>query len=448
MLQSNFFSRFLKIASVNVLSNITIPLSGSISVAFLGHLSNIEHLAGVALGAILFALLYESCAFIKSGTTVMTSQATGKDDREAMILAGLQNALIALAFGILFLLLQYPIGRLGFFMLHGTPDVESAGLVYFNVRIWAAPAALVNLVVMGWLLGQEQNGKVLLLTIIGSVANIFFDYLFIIRWDLASMGAGLSQAISQHIVLLVGGVMIFCQISWQEIKPLTKKVLNLSALKTPFVLNRNLSVRSVAIVSMFILFNAFGATFGTETLAKNLLLMQIVAISMYMCDGVEYATTSLTGNFKGEGATQKFLPLLQTALATNVIMALAISLTAFLCPNPIFGLFTNHSELIESISVYLPWIIFVVVGSGFAYALDGYFAGLGESVVVRNTYLISGVIGVSLLCLSTFYWHSNHFLWLSLSVFMLSCAFCLGIQVPMTLPSNPVSQEKEVLINQ
>lgn len=77
----------------------------------------------------------------------------------------------------------------------------------------------------------------------------------------------------------------------------------------------------------------------------------------------------------------------------------------------------------------------MVVGSGFAYALDGYFAGLGEGVAVRNTYLISGVVGLSLLCLSTFYLHSNHFLWLALSMFMLSCTFCLGIQVPMTLPS-------------
>ncbi|MEA5498086.1 MATE family efflux transporter [Limnoraphis robusta CCNP1324] len=444
LLQYDFLSRFLKVASVNVLSNITIPLSGAISVAFLGHLSSISYLAGVALGAILFDFLYESCAFIKSGTTVMTSQAVGREDREALLLAGLQNALIALGFGMLFLLLQYPIGKLGFFMLNGTPDVELAGLTYFNIRIWAAPAALVNLVLTGWLLGQEQNGKVLSLTIIGNVANIALNYLFIVRWDLASMGAGLSQAISQYIILFVALVMISRQVSLKEIIALTEKVLNLSALKTPFILNRNLSARSVVIVLMFILFSAFGATFGTDILAENVLLIQIVAISMYMCDGVEYATTTLTGNFKGQGATHKFLPLLQTALGTNLTIALVIGLTAFFFPGPLFHLFTNHSELIESISVYTPWILLVVVGSGFAYALDGYFAGLGEAVAVRKTYLISGFIGLSLLCVSTFYLHSNHFLWLSLSMFMLSCTLGLGIQVPMTLQSNP---EKEAVTN-
>ncbi len=439
----NFINRFLKVASVNVLSNITIPLAGAISVAFLGHLSSIEYLAGVALGAMLFAFIYESCAFIKSGTTVMTSQAVGRDDREALILAGLQNALIALGLGILFLLLQYPLGRLGFFLLDGTPEVELAGLAYFNTRIWAAPVALVNLTLAGWLLGQEQNSKVLTLTIIGNVANIVLDYIFIIVLDWASMGAGLSQAISQHIILLVGLVMISRQISFSEISAVAGKVINLSQLKDIFVLNRNLSTRSVVIVCVFVLFSACGATFGTEILAENVLLLQIVAISMYMCDGIEYATTSLAGNFKGQGTPNKFLPLLQIALATNVAIGSVIGLAVILFPNTIFHIFTNHSELIDSIRVYIPWILFVVVGSGFAYALDGYFAGLGEGAAIRNTYLISGSIGLSSLCVSTFYLHSNHCLWFSLGMFMFSCAICIAIQVPTTLPSN---QEKEAIV--
>ncbi len=447
MLRYDFLPRFLRVASINVLSNITIPLSGAISVAFLGHLSNIGYLAGVALGAIVFDLLYESCAFVKSGTTAMTSQAAGQEDREALLLAGLQNGLIALALGMLFLLLQYPLGKLGFMLLNGTPDVKMAGLAYFNIRIWGAPAALINLVLIGWLLGQEQNGKVLLLTIIGNLANITLNYLFIIRWDLASMGAGLSQAISQYIILSVGLVIISRQVSFKEITALIGKVLNLSALKTPFTLNRNLSVRSIAIVSMFILFSAFGATFGTDILAENVLLMQIVAISMYMCNGIEYATTALTGNFKGQGATHKFVPLLQTALGTNLMISLAIGLSAVFFPGSIFHLFTNHSELIESISVYTPLILLVVVGSGFSYVLDGYFAGLGEGIAVRNTYLISGFIGLSLLCLSAFYLHSNHFLWLSLSMFMLSCTVCLGIQVPMTLQSKQSNPEKQAVVS-
>ncbi len=444
MLQYDFLSRFLKIASINVVSNITIPLSGAISVAFLGHLSSISYLSGVALGAILFDFLYESCSFIKSATTVVTSQATGRDDREAILLSGLQNALIALGLGMLFLLLQYPIGKLGFMLLNATPDVELAGIAYFNSRIWGAPAALVNLVLFGWFLGREKNRKVLLLTIVGNVANVVLNYLYIVLWDWSSMGAGLSQAISQYITLFVGLVMISREVTLKEVGTLTGKVLNLSAFQTPFILNRNLSVRSVVIVSIFVLFSAFSATLGTSVLAENVLLLQVVALSMYMCDGVEYATATLIGNFQGQGATHKFVPLLQVALGTNLVIGLVVGLVAVFFHDSIFHIFTSHSELVEAIRVYVPWVLLVVVGAGFAYILDGYFAGLGEGVAVRNTYLISGFVGFICLYLSTFYFHSNHFLWLALFIFMLSCTFTLGIQVPMTLQSN---EEKEAVAN-
>jgi len=442
--QYDFLYRFLKIATVNVVSNITIPLSGAISVAFLGHLSNISYLAGVALGAILFDLLYESCAFIKSGTTAITSQAVGRDDREAILLAGLQNALIALGLGMLFLLLQYPLGKLGFMLLNANPDVKLAGIAYFNIRIWGAPAALVNLVLIGWFLGREQNRKVLLLTIIGNVANVALNYLYIVLWDWSSIGAGLSQAISQYITLFLGLVMISREVPLEEVGTLTGKVLNLSAFQTPFVLNRNLSVRSIVIVSIFVLFSAFSATLGTDVLAENVLLLQIVALSMYMCDGVEYATVTLTGNFQAQGATHKFVPLLQIALGTNLVIGLVVGLAAVFFPDPIFHMFTSHSELIEAIKIYIPWVLLVVVSAGVAYILDGYFAGLGEGAAVRNTYLISGFLGLIFLSLSAFYFHSNQFLWLALSLFMLSCSFTLGIQIPMTLQSN---EEKEAVAN-
>lgn len=441
----DFLNRFLKAATVNIASNITIPLAGAISVAFIGHLSEINYLAGVALGSILFSFLYESCSFIKSGTTSITSQAVGRDDREAILLTGLQNALIALGLGLLFLLLQYPLGKLGFTLLSGTTEVKLAGLAYFNARIWGAPAALVNLVLMGWFLGREQNRWVLFLTIIGNIVNIFLDYIFIIHLHWSSVGAGLSQAISQYTVLLIGLVIISREVSWQEIVNLTRKVLNLSDFQTLFAFNRNLSVRAIAIVSMFVLFTAFSSTLGTEVLAGNVLLMQIVAFSMYMCDGVEYATVTLTGHFQGQGVTHKFIPLLQIALAINLGIALTFGFITIIIPETIFNLFTNHSQLIGEIKVYLPWITLVVIGSGVAYVLDGYFAGLGEVAVIRNTYLISGSLGFISLVLSSFYFHSNHLLWLSMFIFMLSCAVNLGVQIPMTLQSDQQSSSQLVV---
>jgi MATE family multidrug resistance protein len=202
--QYDFLPRFLRLAFINVLSNITEPLAGIISLAFLGHLTSIHHLAGVTLSTTLFNFTYFIVNFLRMGTTGVTAQAVGRDDTEEMLLVGLRNGLIALGLGGLLLLLQYPLQKLWFGIVSTTPEVKASGINYFNARIWGAPAVVVNLVLIGWFLGREMSGVVLLMTLVGNAANVVFDYLFIVHWYWASTGAGLSQAISQYLMLVLG----------------------------------------------------------------------------------------------------------------------------------------------------------------------------------------------------------------------------------------------------
>lgn len=443
--QYNFLPRFFKLATVNALSVIMIPLAGAISVAFLGHLSNISYLAGVALATVLFDYLYEGCAFIRSATTAITAQAVGRNDREAMLVAGLQNASIALGLGILILLLQYPLRELGFALLNTTPETKAAGMAYFNSRIWGAPAALVNFVLIGWFLGQEQNGKVLLLTVIGNGANIVQDYLYIVLWDWSSTGAGLSQAISQYLTLFVGLVLVSIKVPLEEVRTLAGQFWNLTAFQTSFNLNRNLLVRSLVIVSTFALFGILSAAMGTDILTENALLLQVVALSVSICSGVGYATSTLSGNFKGQAANHQFGSLLQIAVGTNLAIGLVIGLVALLFPETIFQLFTNHSELIEPIKIYVPWLLCVLGNAGVALILDGYFSGLGEGNTIRNAFLINGLLGFVPLAVLASYFRSNHMLWLALSMFMVTRTLTLGIQIPRTLE---VKDELAVVANQ
>ena len=154
--QYDFLSRFFRLAFINVLSNITEPLAGTISLAFLGHLTSIHHLAGVTLSTTLFSFTYFIVNFLRMGTTGVTAQAVGRDDREQMLLVGLRNGLIALGIGGLLLLLQYQEQQLWFGLMSATPEVKASGIDYFNARIWGAPAVVVNFVLIGWFLGREM----------------------------------------------------------------------------------------------------------------------------------------------------------------------------------------------------------------------------------------------------------------------------------------------------
>ena len=154
--QYDFIPRYFRLALANVLSSIMIPLANLVSVIFLGHLEEIHHFAGVSLAGNLLNFLYIVLLFLRMGTTGVTAQAVGRDDREGVLLVGLRNGLIALVLGIAIILLKYPLGELGFALLNVTPEIKSSGLAYFNTQIWAAPVGLLNFVLIGWFLGRKK----------------------------------------------------------------------------------------------------------------------------------------------------------------------------------------------------------------------------------------------------------------------------------------------------
>lgn len=428
--------RFYQLAVVNVLSNLTVPLAGLISIAFLGHLTEIRYLVGVSLATVIFDYIYESLLFLRISTTAVTAQSVGRDDREAMLLALLRNGFIALVLGVLIFLLQYPIGTLGFTLLNGSFEVESIGLAYFNARIWGVPAVLLNFVIMGWFLGREQSGKVLLLTAVGNIANVVLSYFAIMRWDLGSTGAGLSQAISEYLMLLVGILLALHCIDWQELLTAFRQFWDWSAFQATFFLNSDLLVRALVYMSTWAIFFNLSATFGTDVLAENTLLYQIVFLIMFLIEGIGFATETLTGNFKGQEANEQLLPLLQISLLTSLGAGVAASCVCILLPETVFGLLTNHAEVIEPLKRYVPWLVLVLSCFSIAWIVEGYFAGLALGQSLRNAALAATLLGFAPVAVWAWSAHSNHLLWLATSAFMATRVLVLGVQLPKTFESD------------
>jgi MATE family multidrug resistance protein len=451
--QYDFLPRFFKLAIANVLSNLLVPLSGLISIAFLGHLSEIHHLVGVALATILFNCLYIVLSFLRMSTTGVTAQAVGQDDREAIILTALRNGLIALGLGLLILVLQYPLRELGFALLSGTPEAKASGFDYFNARIWGAPAVLLNFVLIGWFLGREESGKVLLMSLIGNAANVVLDYIFIVQWNWASAGAGLSQAVSQYLMLFVGLIFACLQIQWKEITAVARQVVHKSAVKSTFTLNGNLFVSTIVIVACFNIFQDLSSTMGTILFTENTLMMQIVLLSIYLIQGLGFATETLSGNFKGKGANEQLIPLIQIAGVTSLLVGFTIALVSVFFPETVFGLLTNHSEVTEQMDSYVQWLLPILGFLSVAAMLDGYFLGLADGHTVRNVTLASVGVGFVPAAVAALHFHSNHLLWTALSAFLATRAIIYGIQLPKTFKSDveestisPVAVEEEIQV--
>ena len=429
----NFLSRFYRLSSISVLSNMMVPLAGLVDIAFLGHLTDIRHLAGVILATILFDYLYRILKFMRSSTNAITAQAVGKDDDKAVILAGLRSGLIALFVGLIILLLQYPLQKIGFLILTGSSDIEAAGVDYFYARIWGAPAVLINFVLFGWFLGREMNWVMLLMSIVGNASNVLLDYLMIFKWGWASTGAGLATALSQYLALIVGLIWMVFTIPWQAVPAAIQELFDRVALQETFALKGNILIRFLVLVSVYSIFTNLSATMGTTVLAQNGLLLQIALLSQFTINGVGMTMQTMAGNFKSKGNTQQMLPLLIVSLLTSVVIALGFAGTAILFPEQVFGLLTNHTELNQDINKYTIWLLPISVITGITFMLEGYFIGLKEGEILRNTVLLSFVVAFIPLVITAWYFHNNHLLWSTLLSYMTSNMILLALSVPRTL---------------
>ena len=434
--QYSLLPRFFRLAIANVLSNIMVPLASTLSMIFLGHLSEIHHLAGVALAGNLINNVYLVLIFLRMGTTGVTAQAVGRDDREAVLLVVLRNGIIALVLGVAIVLLQYPLRYLGFALFSTTPEVLASAIAYFNAQIWAAPAVLLNYVLIGWFLGREQNGLVVLLSGVGNAANIVLDYLLIVHWSLESTGSGLSLAISQYLTLLVGLIFFCKQIQWQEVRSVAGQIWVTSALKSTFTLNGNIFVSYFVILFTFVIFDYQSTRMGTIIYAENALLLQIYTLTAYFIEGLGFGTETLVGNLKGKGATDRLVPLVGIAVGTSLLVGLSFAGVSVLFPQTVFGLLTNHTEITENIDIFVPWLLPVLVCGSIAWMLEGYFLGLAEGHTLRNVSLVASTVGFAPTAFAAWQFHSNHILWLALSLFMATRMVTLGVQLLRTVGSD------------
>jgi multidrug resistance protein, MATE family len=425
--------RFFQLSIANILANLLVPLAGLMDIAFLGHLSEIRHLAGVAIATVLFDYLYWTFGFLRMGTTGMTAQAMGRQDPDSALLVGLRNGAIALGLGIALILFQTPIRMVGFALLTTTPDVKAAGQAFYNALIWGAPATLLNFVVVGWFLGRSQSNRVLLLSAVNNLTNVGLDYLFIVRWGWASGGAGAATALSQGAMLLVGVGLLTREVSWAQLHRGSKRLLDATALKDTVMLNGELVLRTLALISTFAMFTNLSSNLGPQVLSTNAILLRVVTLAAYFIDGLAYATESLVGRLSAQKNLTQLALLLRVGTLTSLGLGLLISLAFTLAPASLFGILTNHPEILDRIGTYTPWLLPVLGFGSIAFLLDGYFLGLTAGRLLRRSVIIAAVGGFLPAAIAAAHFRNVHLLWLALTLFMAFRVFVLAIEIPKTL---------------
>jgi len=418
----------LAIAAPIVLSNISTPLLGVADTAVMGQLGDPKYIGAVAIGALIFTMVYWTFGFLRMGTTGLTAQALGAEDG-AEIRAALGRALlIAGAVGSALILAQWPIREIAFALLDGGPEVEPLARTYFDIRIWSAPWALANYALVGWFIGLGRANIALLLQVFLNLVNIFFNITLALGlgWGVAGIAAG--TLIAEVAAAVLGLAIAARHLRFYPGAWTRARLLDAAQLARTVAVNRDIMLRTVVLMLSFAWFTAKSAEAGTVTLAVNSILLQFVTVSAFFLDGFALAAEALVGKAVGARRRADFDRAARLSTLWAAGIALLLSLGIFASGGAVIDFLSVDAEVRAVARVYLFWAALLPVVSVWCYQLDGIFIGATRGPEMRNAALASSLIFLALWWL--FLPYGNHGLWAALTGFNLMRAASLGFYLP------------------
>ncbi|MDI7862280.1 MATE family efflux transporter [Rhizobiaceae bacterium n13] len=406
----------LSIAVPMTLGFMTTPLLGMVDTAVVGQMGRAEVLAGLAVGAVLFDLLFASFNFLRASTTGLTAQALGRGDGREQQGVFFRALISALGCGFLLSLLSPLLLAAGLALMAPEPAVAEATSTYFAIRILAGPAALANYAILGFVLGRGQGTLGLALQAFINGINIVLSILLglTLGWGIA--GVAWATLIGEVAGALVGLAIILGGFDRRNV-PTMAQVLDRSRLVQLFALNRDILIRTFVLLGAYALMTRIGSGFGATTLAANAVLMNFVLISSFYLDGLANAAEQITGRAIGAGFRPAFDRGLKLTVLWSFVLAGIATIFFFVFGSRLVAVLTNAPDVRAAAAIFLPWAAVSGLTGALAYLMDGVFIGATWSDDMRNRMLMA--FAGYLLALALFVpGLGNHGLWLALNIFL------------------------------
>ena len=428
MIKSSFFKReihqkIFAIALPMMISNISVPLLGLVDTAVIGHLPESYYLGGVAVGSMVISLLFWILVFLRMSTTGLVAQAYGANDYQKILYLLAQSILIALFLALLLITLQTPLSLLAFHFVDGSEQILFYAKQYFDIRIWSAPAALLNMVLLGWLLGMQNAKTPMFLLIITNLVNIFLSVLFVMvfKWEVA--GVAWASLVSDYVALCCGLLIVF-----KMIKPfrekidqhkIVKQLFDLHSLKYFITLNRDIFIRTLCLQVAFAFMTLQGVKLGDDIVSANSVLMHFLLLISFSMDGLAYAVEALVGKSIGRRSLNELEDSINVTLFWAIVFSLLQLLLFYFFGQWIINLITSISSVQIEANRYLPWLVIIPLTSVLGFVFDGVFIGMTRAKEMRNSMIFS-------LCVVYFpVWllfsdQGNQALWIAMNGFMMA----------------------------
>lgn len=406
-----------KLALPSIISNITVPLLGIIDLTIVGHMGDVIYIGAIAIGTMIFNVLYWLFGFLRMGTSGMTSQALGRRDlTEAMRLL-VRSLTISTAIAVIFILFQLPIRWVALSIMQPTEHIAEQAAIYFSICIWGAPAMLGLYGLTGWFIGMQNTRTPMLVSIFQNIVNIVASVTFVFGFGMKIQGVALGTLTAQWTGFLLA---LYCwkryygrlaEYNWKD------DLFKRSTMVRFFAVNRDIFIRTLFLVGVNFFFISAGSRQGAIILSVNTLLMTLFTLFSYVMDGFAYAGEALSGKYYSAANKLAFDRVYRSLFAWGAIMAVVFTLVYAVGGNGFLMLLTNEAVVVQSAEAYFWWAVMIPIVSVSAFVYDGIFIGLTATRGMLVSSVISALVFFALyLALQTYL--GNHALWLAFIVYL------------------------------
>lgn len=414
----------LSIAVPSIITNITTPLLALMDVVIVGHMGSADYIAAIAVGGTIFNMIYWLFAFLRMGSSGLTAQAHGANDRHGSDLVLLRGLLVVAVASVLMIGLQGLIFKLAVVLFEIETDLRAMVHQYFSILIWGAPASLGAFVVSGWFLGQKNAKAPMRVAFIINISNIVISLILVYGFGMKIAGVATGTLCAQWLGF-IAALATAIRIHHPKLKNLNT-ILEPTELKRFFSINVNIFLRTVCLIAVTVWFTRIGSTQGTEILAVNTLLMQFFTLFSYFMDGFAFAGESLCGNFIGRKDRAGLHSTIKALFRWSVIMVALFTIIYAIGGEWLMSLLSDDPGIIVSSKEFFYWVVAIPAVGFAAFTWDGVFIGATRTREMLISIAISTVV-YFLAYYFLFPLLGNHGLWIAFLAYLLTRGLILTL---------------------
>lgn len=407
----------LAIAIPMTLAHLSTPLLGLVDTAVIGHLGDPALLGAVALSSVLFDTLFWGFGFLRMGTAGLTAQALGAGNDVEQRAVFLRALALAGVLGVALVILQPLIAAAAFPLLAGSDAVTTAARLYFGIRIWSAPFAFGNYAVLGWLIGMGRTGTGLALQLGINLVNIALSMLLTLGLHWGVSGVAWATTIAE-LAGVIAGLAIVSAHFGGRFGVSRALVFERAKLVWMITLNRDIMIRTLALLAVWAFFARQGALAGDVTLAANAILNNFFLLGGYFLDGIATAAEQLCGRAVGARNRQAFTTAVRLSVRWSALLALGMTILLFTAGGLFIDLMTTSPAVQAQARHYLVYAALTPLAGSLAFTFDGVFVGATWNVAMRNLMLAALAVYLALWWLLSPW--GNDGLWLAVLGFLLA----------------------------